>query len=163
MLVGQLLEHSFVEEHNSTDVSIEKSSGYESLNAINDMKEYWQISSNESYSKTNDSKLFTLSCKDQFNSSATAGPFLTTLMEKLKNFLSNSFYINLHLTGLISRLAAYPQPLLRAYLLDYSLVLQPNVPSLFEVNYIFIILILQRLIIFICMLFVILDYRIIKT
>lgn len=71
---------------------------------------------------------------EQLNSAGTAGPFLTTILEKLKNFLSNSFYVNLHLTGLISRLAVYPQPLLRTYLLDHSLVLQPNVPSLYQVR-----------------------------
>lgn len=66
-------------------------------------------------------------------SSGTAGPFLTIVLEKLKNLLSNTIYVNFHLTGLISRLAVYPQPLLRTYLLDHDLVLQPNVSSLFQV------------------------------
>lgn len=64
----------------------------------------------------------------------TAGPFLTVLMEKVKNLLNNTIYINLHLTGLISRLAVYSHALLRTYLLDHSIVLQPNVPSLFQVR-----------------------------
>lgn len=74
-------------------------------------------------------------------SGTKAGPFLTLLLQKLNNYLSNSFYVNLHLTGLISRLAIFPQALLRTYLLDHSLVLQPDVPSLFQVSPLFIIII----------------------
>lgn len=121
--------------------SLGESSGYESLKIKSEDFEdkscvpAWQISNSlpkesKSYSSnspvTNDAL--------ELNSSGSAGPFLTIVLEKLKNFLSNSFYVNLHLTGLISRLAVYPQPLLRTYLLDHSLVLQPNVPSLFQVR-----------------------------
>lgn len=128
----------FLEENSSSLISLERSSGYESFNMnLEDLKEdteFWRISSNNNrHKKTNISPTI-IDDTEQLSSSASAGPFLTILMEKLRNFLSNSFYINLHLTGLISRLAAYPQPLLRAYLLDHSLVLQPNVPSLFEVR-----------------------------
>lgn len=109
-----------------------ESSGYESLKIkVEDSDEtpVWQISSNKT-KKTNS----TVIDSDHLNSSGSAGPFLTIVLEKLKNFLSNSLYTNLHVTGLISRLAVYPQPLLRTYLLDDSLVLQPNVPSLFQVS-----------------------------
>ncbi|XP_044256390.1 FHIP family protein AGAP011705 isoform X2 [Tribolium madens] len=111
--------------------SLGESSGYESLKIkIDDSDEIpvWQISSNKVKKSTP-----VVIDNDHLNSSGSAGLFLTILLEKLKNFLSNSFYINLHVTGLISRLAVYPQPLLRTYLLDDSLVLQPNVPSLFQI------------------------------
>lgn len=114
--------------------SLGESSGYESLKIktedVGDEKSFlpiWQISTVETKHNISEDAV-------QLNSAGTAGPFLTTVLEKLKNFLSNSFYINLHLTGLISRLAIYPQPLLRTYLLDHSLVLQPNVPSLYQVK-----------------------------
>ncbi|CAG2107074.1 unnamed protein product [Medioppia subpectinata] len=42
----------------------------------------------------------------------------------------NDVYTNLQLTGLLARLAAYPQPLLRSYLLNPSLVFQKDVKSL---------------------------------
>lgn len=48
--------------------------------------------------------------------------------------LSQHFFINLHLTGLISRLAIYSQPLLRSFLLDESLIFQPSIRSLFQVT-----------------------------
>lgn len=122
--------------------SLGESSGYESLKMKPDDfdKEIpaWQVSNNsikESKSYTSNGPL--TDDATQLNSSGSAGPFLTTVLEKLKFFLSNSFYINLHLTGLISKLAVYPQPLLRTYLLDHSLVLQPNIPSLFQVIIIF--------------------------
>lgn len=76
-----------------------------------------------------------LNAAGDLKSFGTAGPFLTIILDKLKNMLSNTIYINFHLTGLISRLAVYPQPLLRTYLLDHDLVLQPNVSSLFQVKY----------------------------
>ncbi len=47
--------------------------------------------------------------------------------------LQNSLYVNLLLTGIISRLAQYSQPLLRSLLLNHSLVLETNVKSLFQV------------------------------
>lgn len=95
-----------------------------------DDQEFWQISSNK---PKRSNIAFSLEDSTHLEESPSAGPFLTILLEKLRNFLSNSIYINMHLTGLISRLAVYPQTLLRAYLLDYSLVLQPNVPSIFEI------------------------------
>ncbi|CAG2182440.1 unnamed protein product, partial [Oppiella nova] len=42
----------------------------------------------------------------------------------------NDIYTNLQLTGLVSRLATYPQPLLRSYLLNSSLVFQKDVKPL---------------------------------
>ena len=37
--------------------------------------------------------------------------------------------------NVISRLAHYPQPLLRSLLLNHQLVLKPGVPNLFNVSY----------------------------
>lgn len=131
----------FSDDNPSSLPSLGESSGYESLKIKpednGDEKSFlpvWQISQHAS---TVEPKHYNGRIHDdsiQLNSAGTAGPFLTTVLEKLKNFLSNSFYTNLHLTGLISKLAVYPQPLLRTYLLDYSLVLQPNVPSLYQVS-----------------------------
>jgi hypothetical protein len=123
------------EENCNSFSSFGESSGYESLKLkVEDSNDdstvpIWQISSNR-IRKNNFSPV---DSGDHLNSSGSAGPFLTIILEKLKKFLSNSFYTNLHVTGLISRLAVYPQPLLRTYLLDDSLVLQPNVPSLFQI------------------------------
>ena len=62
------------------------------------------------------------------------GPFLSTLFQKLERMPQNSFYVNLILTGVVSRLALYPQPLLRSFLLNYNMVLKPGVRSLFQVR-----------------------------
>ncbi|RZB39943.1 UPF0518 domain containing protein -like [Asbolus verrucosus] len=133
----EIVQDSTTTEENCNSLpSLGESSGYESLKVkIEDSSDetsvpIWQISSNK-VKKSNAAIID--NNNDHLNSSGSAGPFLTILLEKLKNFLSNSFYINLHVTGLISRLAVYPQPLLRTYLLDDSLVLQPNVPSLFQI------------------------------
>lgn len=48
--------------------------------------------------------------------------------------LQNSLHVNLLLTGIIARLAHYSQPLLRSLLLNHSLVLEPNIKSLFQVT-----------------------------
>lgn len=125
--------------------SLGESSGYESLKikvdeAIDESNAslpIWQISQ-ATVSDTNTSKQCNLNGQisdnsEQISSTGTAGPFLTVILGKLNNMVSNSLYVNLHLTGLISRLAVYSQPLLRTYLLDHSLVLQPDVPSLFQI------------------------------
>lgn len=61
------------------------------------------------------------------------GPFLTVLIHKLDNLFQNAPCVNLHLTGLLARLASYPQRLLVSFLLDCDLVFQPSVRSLYQV------------------------------
>lgn len=63
-----------------------------------------------------------------------AGPFISVLLSRIENMLSNSLHVNLLLTGILAQLAAYPQPLLRSFLLNTNLVLQPSVRSLYQVN-----------------------------
>lgn len=48
--------------------------------------------------------------------------------------LSNTLHVNLLLTGILAQLAAYPQPLLRSFLLNTNLVFQPTVRSLYQVR-----------------------------
>lgn len=74
--------------------------------------------------------------QDIFNGQPNIGIFLDVVLRKLECMISNNLYVNLHLTGLISRLAIYPQPLLQSFLLNHSLVFQPSIRSLFQV-YIF--------------------------
>lgn len=54
----------------------------------------------------------------------SVGSFLNALLSRLEGFCENDVYTNLQLTGLISRLACYPQPLLRSYLLNHVYVFQ---------------------------------------
>uniref|UniRef100_H2ZI70 FHF complex subunit HOOK-interacting protein C-terminal domain-containing protein n=1 Tax=Ciona savignyi TaxID=51511 RepID=H2ZI70_CIOSA len=61
------------------------------------------------------------------------GPLIGTLFAKLDQMISNSLYENLLLTGIISRLASYPQPLLRSFLLNTQMVFHPSVRSLYQV------------------------------
>ncbi|CAB1429776.1 unnamed protein product [Pleuronectes platessa] len=61
------------------------------------------------------------------------GPFVSVLLSRLENMLSNSLYVNLLLTGILAQLASYPQPLLRSFLLNTNLVFQPTVRSLYQV------------------------------
>lgn len=71
---------------------------------------------------------------EQKQSKPDLGPFLMTLFQKIERMPQNSFYVNLILTGVVSRLALYPQPLLRSFLLNYNMVLKPGVRSLFQVG-----------------------------
>lgn len=59
---------------------------------------------------------------------------MAVLFAKLENMLQNSLYVNFLLTGLISQLACYPQPLLRSFLLNTNMVFQPSVKSLLQVS-----------------------------
>ena len=63
-----------------------------------------------------------------------SGPLLTALLSKLDSMMQNSLPVNLILTGLLARLATYPQPLLRSFLLSHNLVFQPTVKSLLQVS-----------------------------
>ncbi|CAF0733065.1 unnamed protein product [Brachionus calyciflorus] len=61
------------------------------------------------------------------------GPFLCALLNRLDHMLTNNLQINFMITGIFARLAYYPQLLLRSYLLNHNLVLQPNVKSLIQI------------------------------
>ncbi|XP_041958488.1 protein FAM160A1 isoform X1 [Alosa sapidissima] len=61
------------------------------------------------------------------------GPFVSVLLSRLENMLDNSLHVNLLLTGILGQLATYPQPILRSFLLNTSMVLQPSVRSLYQV------------------------------
>jgi len=63
----------------------------------------------------------------------TTGPFLMAVFGRLEHMLSNPLQINFLLTGIIARLAYYPQLLLRSFLLNHNLVVQPNVQTLIQV------------------------------
>ncbi|XP_057708645.1 FHF complex subunit HOOK-interacting protein 1B isoform X2 [Corythoichthys intestinalis] len=60
------------------------------------------------------------------------GPLLAVLLAKLENMPHNSLYVNILLTGTVARLACYPQPLLRSFLLNTNMVFQPSVKSLIQ-------------------------------
>ncbi|XP_074485563.1 FHF complex subunit HOOK-interacting protein 1A [Sebastes fasciatus] len=61
------------------------------------------------------------------------GPFVSVLLSRLETMPSNSLHVNLLLTGILAQLAAYPQPLLRSFLLNTNMVFQPTVRSLYQV------------------------------
>lgn len=61
------------------------------------------------------------------------GPFLSALLRKLQTFTSNGIYVNFHLTGLISRLAWYPLPLVHSILLRPDIPVTSDTPSLHQV------------------------------
>lgn len=63
------------------------------------------------------------------------GPFISTVFGKLEVMVGNSLYENLLLTGIVSRLACYVQPLLRSFLLNTQMVFHPSVRSLYQVKY----------------------------
>lgn len=68
------------------------------------------------------------------HSEVNLGLFLDTIFKKLENMHNNTFYVNLILTAVITRLSYYPQPLLKSFLLNYNMVLKPGVRSLFQVS-----------------------------
>jgi hypothetical protein len=60
-------------------------------------------------------------------------PFLSTLLSKLRSMLENDVYTNLRVTGMIARLASYPTPILRSFLLSPVLIMDNKVSSLFHI------------------------------
>ncbi|XP_041640655.1 protein FAM160A1 [Cheilinus undulatus] len=76
---------------------------------------------------------FSSSLAGRSHSVPFTGPFVSVLLSRMENMLSNSLHVNLLLTGILAQLAAYPQPLLRSFLLNTNLVFQPTVRSLYQV------------------------------
>jgi len=62
----------------------------------------------------------------------TVGPFLTIVLEKVSGFSQNNLGVNLRLTALVSKLASFPHPLLRAVLLHPDVVVQPACTTLIQ-------------------------------
>lgn len=122
-------------EHGGTHISIKKECSSPSV-----QKEHNYVLCNESNPSTTTEALNNKSTKDisyrqdVFNGQPNVGIFLDVVLRKLECMTSNNLYVNLHLTGLISRLAIYPQPLLQSFLLNHSLVFQPSIRSLFQVH-----------------------------
>ncbi|KRZ58625.1 FTS and Hook-interacting -like protein [Trichinella nativa] len=64
----------------------------------------------------------------------TLGPFLELLFNRLRSMLDNSLFENLLITGVLSRLACYPQPLITSLLLSTWSMFQPSTRSLSQLR-----------------------------
>ncbi|XP_014288523.1 FHIP family protein AGAP011705 isoform X2 [Halyomorpha halys] len=121
-------------EHPSLPLADDQSSGYESFARINEITS--ECGSGGEFDSPNGSEISSEKCHGNVSclpSAPCIGPFLQAIFNKLENMLAQNLFINLQLTGLISRLAIYPQPLLRSFLLDQSFIFQPSIRSLYQV------------------------------
>ena len=91
------------------------------------------VSFQRTLSKSSDSAFEDHNKSQALYTTEILGPFLNAIFDKLEVMMENSVYVNLLLTSLISRLACYPQPLLRSFLLNANLVIRPGVRSLAQV------------------------------
>ncbi|XP_023342379.1 FTS and Hook-interacting protein homolog isoform X2 [Eurytemora carolleeae] len=66
------------------------------------------------------------------SSSPSLGPFLTSLLTSVQNFEQNKLAFNLRVTAIISKLAAFPQPLLRCILTHPDIIVQPSCTTLIQ-------------------------------
>ena len=60
------------------------------------------------------------------------GPFLTIVLDKVSNFSQNNLGVNLRLTALVSKLASFTHPLLKAVLIHPDVVVQPACTTLIQ-------------------------------
>ncbi|KAH8298227.1 hypothetical protein KR018_011407 [Drosophila ironensis] len=112
-------------EHNTSSIS---SGG---IGATQGRRETWRISHNN----RNELILTDLDFSEDLFAQGTVslGPFLNAIWGKLQTFTSNSLYVNLHLTGLITRLAWYPLPLIHSLLLRSDIAITSDTPSFHQV------------------------------
>lgn len=61
------------------------------------------------------------------------GPLLSWLLRKAANILSGDVTMNVIVSGIISKLVAFPTPLLTILLINKGFMLEANVPSLFQI------------------------------
>ncbi|XP_048511354.1 FHIP family protein CPIJ015043 isoform X2 [Athalia rosae] len=113
-------------EETETELSIEPSVQLHGIKDINYVTNEGSTSSKQCKGNSSHNH-------DIFNGQPNVGIFLDVVLRKLECMTNNNVYVNLHLTGLLSRLAVYPQPLLQSFLLNHSLVFQPSIRSLFQV------------------------------
>ncbi|XP_030239613.1 UPF0518 protein GI14169 isoform X1 [Drosophila navojoa] len=94
-------------------------------------RDSWRIS----HSSRNEILLTDLDFSEDLFAQGTVslGPFLNAIWGKLQTFTSNSLYVNLHLTGLITRLAWYPLPLIHSLLLRSDIAITSDTPSFHQV------------------------------
>ncbi|XP_060647602.1 FHIP family protein GJ17503 isoform X1 [Drosophila nasuta] len=94
-------------------------------------RDSWRIS----HSTRNELLLTDLDFSEDLFAQGTVslGPFLNAIWGKLQTFTSNSLYVNLHLTGLITRLAWYPLPLVHSLLLRSDIAITSDTPSFHQV------------------------------
>lgn len=104
-----------------------------STSRLNGSVEYSRSLSDASSTSSDSKKPRSVSELDYKSAESCLGPFLTIIFKKLENMHNNTFYVNLILTAVITRLCYYPQPLLKSFLLNYNMVLKPGVRSLFQV------------------------------
>ncbi|XP_016987692.1 FHIP family protein CG3558 isoform X4 [Drosophila rhopaloa] len=110
-------------EHNSSSIS--------SVLGGSGRREIWRTSHNN----RNELLLTDLDFSEDLFAQGTVslGPFLNAIWGKLQTFTSNSLYVNLHLTGLITRLAWYPLPLIHSLLLRSDIAITSDTPSFHQV------------------------------
>nr|XP_016945195.2 UPF0518 protein CG3558 isoform X2 [Drosophila suzukii] len=110
-------------EHNNSSIS--------SVLGGTGRREAWRISHNN----RNELLLTDLDFSEDLFAQGTVslGPFLNAIWGKLQTFTSNSLYVNLHLTGLITRLAWYPLPLIHSLLLRSDIAITSDTPSFHQV------------------------------
>ncbi|XP_017116928.1 UPF0518 protein CG3558 isoform X4 [Drosophila elegans] len=110
-------------EHNSSSIS--------SVLGGSGRREAWRMSQNN----RNELLLTDLDFSEDLFAQGTVslGPFLNAIWGKLQTFTSNSLYVNLHLTGLITRLAWYPLPLIHSLLLRSDIAITSDTPSFHQV------------------------------
>ncbi|KRJ97171.1 FHIP family protein GE18198 isoform X3 [Drosophila yakuba] len=110
-------------DHNSSSLS--------SVLGASSKREAWRTSNNN----RNELILTDLEFSEDLFAQGTVslGPFLNAIWGKLQTFTSNSLYVNLHLTGLITRLAWYPLPLIHSLLLRSDIAITSDTPSFHQV------------------------------
>ncbi|XP_016954936.1 FHIP family protein CG3558 isoform X4 [Drosophila biarmipes] len=110
-------------EHNNSSIS--------SVLGGTGKREAWRVSHNN----RNELLLTDLDFSEDLFAQGTVslGPFLNAIWGKLQTFTSNSLYVNLHLTGLITRLAWYPLPLIHSLLLRSDIAITSDTPSFHQV------------------------------
>ncbi|XP_065366180.1 FHIP family protein GJ17503 isoform X2 [Calliphora vicina] len=124
------LPHSTNVSVSMGDIDLDSSCCNNKQNSMSLKKETWRMSKNR-----NELHLTDLDFSEDLFAQGTVslGPFLNAVCSKLQTFTSNTLYVNLHLTGLITRLAWYPLPLIHSILLRPDIVVTSDTPSFHQV------------------------------
>ncbi|CAK1594025.1 unnamed protein product [Parnassius mnemosyne] len=135
-------QNSEGKDHDSLN-SVEESSGYDSFKFRMEENEEGESYAEESFRKSftkeksgseglYEGETVSIRCW-RASAESIIGPMLCSLLRKAAALLESEVVVNCRVTGILSKLVSLPTPLLASLLVCPGFMLQPNVPSLYQI------------------------------
>ncbi|XP_068619966.1 FHIP family protein GH13096-like isoform X2 [Battus philenor] len=144
----QNIEQQNVNDHHTSEIkdhdsltSIGECNGYESfkfrIEESEDGESFAEDSFRKSFTKERNGKEYDMEAASyrcwRASAESIIGPLLSCLLRKAAALLESELVVNCRVTSILSKLISLPTPLLASLLVCPGFMLQPNVPSLYQI------------------------------